>query len=95
MALKGSDFNSAQRRKWLAAELERMRFEEYLQYASNKWRVIFSHILYGMLRGMGFALGFSILSALVVVVLRHIVVENIPLIGGFLAEVINAIQQRL
>lgn len=79
----------------LAAALERMRLDEYLEYVTNRRRVLLSHILFGMLRGMGFALGFSILSALVVVLLRHLVVENIPLIGGFLAEVINAIQQRL
>ncbi len=79
----------------LASALERLRLDEYLEYVTDKRRVILSHILFGVLRGMGFALGFSILSAFVVVLLRHLVVENIPLIGGFLAEVINAIQQRL
>lgn len=79
----------------LAATLERMRLDEYMEYVTDRKRVIFSHLLFGMLRGMGFAIGFSILSAVVVVLMRHLVVENIPLIGGFLAEVINAIQDRL
>ena len=79
----------------LAATLERMRLDEYMEYVTDRKRVFFSHLLFGMLRGMGFAIGFSILSAVVVVLMRHLVVENIPLIGGFLAEVINAIQDRL
>ena len=48
-----------------------------------------------MARGFGFAVGFSILGAVVVVLLRYLVVENIPLIGSFLAEVIYAVQERL
>lgn len=79
----------------LLAALERLRFEEYLDYRGNRARVLLSHLAFGMLRGMGFALGFSLLSALAMVLLRHLVVENIPVIGGFLAELIAAIQQRL
>ena len=35
------------------------------------------------------------LAALCAVVLKNMVVENIPVIGGFLAEVINAIEARM
>jgi len=93
--MKSADTYLNARLDRLAATLERMRLDEYMQYVTNRKRVIFSHLLFGMLRGMGFAIGFSILSAVVVVLMRHLVVENIPLIGGFLAEVINAIQDRL
>ena len=93
--MKSADTYLSARLDRLAATLERMRLDEYMQYVTDRKRVIFSHLLFGMLRGMGFAIGFSILSAVVVVLMRHLVVENIPLIGGFMAEVINAIQDRL
>ena len=35
------------------------------------------------------------LAALCAVLIKNMVVENIPVIGGFLAEVINAIQARM
>ena len=79
----------------LAGTLERMQLDEYEEHISNRRRLIFDNLLYGMLRGFGFTLGFAVLAALCAVILKNIVVENIPVIGGFLAEVINAIQARM
>ena len=79
----------------LMAALERMRLDEYMEYVSNRRRLIWQNILYGLCRGLGFTLGFSVLGALLAVLLRSLVVENIPLIGGFLAEVIHAIEARM
>ena len=75
--------------------LERMRLDDYLEYVSNRRRMIGQNILYGLCRGLGFTLGFSVLGALLAAVLRNLVVDNIPLIGGFLAEVIHAIEARM
>ena len=74
--MKSADIYLSARLDRLAATLERMRLDEYMQYVTDRKRVIFSHLLFGMLRGMGFAIGFSILSAVVVVLMRHLVVEN-------------------
>ena len=79
----------------LLAALERMRLEECLEYVSDRRRVLLRSLLVGLGRGVGFTLGFSVLGALLAVALRGVVVDNIPLIGGFLAEVIHAIEARL
>ena len=79
----------------LLAALERMRLEEYLEYVSDRRRVLLHGLLVGLGRGLGFTLGFSVLGALLAVALRSVVVDNIPLIGGFLAEVIHAIEARM
>ena len=79
----------------LVDTLERMRLDEYVEYVSNRGRMIRRNILYGLCRGLGFTLGFSVLGALLAVLLRSLVVDNIPLIGGFLAEVIHAIEARM
>ena len=75
--------------------LERMRLDEYLAYVGNRRRMIWQNILFGLCRGLGFTLGFSVLGALLAVLLRSVVVDNIPLIGGFLAQVIRAIEARM
>ena len=72
----------------LAGTLERMRLEEYLDHVSDRKRLVLEHMLYGMARGFGFMLGFSILGAAVVVILSRLAIQNVPLIGDFLAEVI-------
>ena len=79
----------------LLAALERMRLEEYLAYATNWRRALWRNLLWGVCRGLGFTLGFSVLGALLAALLRALVANNIPLIGGFLAEVIHAIEARM
>ena len=75
--------------------LERMHLDDYLEYVSNRRRMLLNNLLYGMVRGLGFAIGFSVLGALIVMLLRWLAVENIPIIGNFLAEVIHAIEERM
>ena len=75
--------------------LERMRLDEDVEHLSSRRRLIFDNLLYGVCRGLGFTIGFSVLGALIAVLLRNVVVDNIPLIGGFLAEVIHAIEARM
>ena len=79
----------------LTDTLERMHLDDYLEYVSNRRRMIFNNLLYGALRGLGFTRGFTVLGALAIVLIRHIVVENIPGIGDFLAEVIHEIEKRM
>lgn len=77
----------------LTDTLERMRLDEYLEYVSDRRRMIRNHLLYGAMRGLGFTLGFSVLGAIFVVLIRKLVSENMPIIGGFLAEVIHEIEK--
>lgn len=79
----------------LTDTLERMHLDDYLEYVSNRRRMLANNLLYGMVRGLGFTLGFTVLGALVIVLLKNLVSENIPLIGDFLAEVIHAIEARM
>ena len=79
----------------LLSILERMRVEEYARHLCDWRRVIWTNLLSGVFRGLGFTLGVALLGALAALLVRHVVVENIPLIGGFLAEVIHAIQARM
>lgn len=75
--------------------LERMQLDQYIEYVSNKKRMIWNNLLYGICRGLGFTIGFTVLGAAMIVLLQSVFVENIPLIGGFLAEVIRAIEARM
>ena len=79
----------------LTDTLERMHLDEYLEYVSNRKRMLGSNLLYGMVRGLGFAVGFSVLGALAVVLLKNVVLKNIPIISDFIAEVIHAIEARM
>ena len=79
----------------LAEALERLQPDAFAAAAFDRRRLMRQNLLLGLCRGLGFTLGFSVLGALLAVLLRSLVVENIPLIGGFLAEVIRAIEARM
>lgn len=78
----------------LANTLERMRLDEYLDFVKDRKRMLVSALLGGLMRGVGFMFGFSVIGALVVTLFRSVVLDNIPGIGSFLAEVMHEIEMR-
>ncbi len=74
--------------------LERMHFEQYLRYVNDRKRQFTVNFLAGVARGLGSAVGFSILGAMVVVILRRMAINNVGGIGSFLEEVLSALQRR-
>lgn len=79
----------------LAGRFERMRLEEYLRFMSDRRAFIKAAFLSGVMRGLGTAVGFTLLGAVLIVILQHVVESNIPVIGDFLAEVASVVQKRL
>ena len=90
--MKGSDRALIEK---LIGTLERMQLDRYVEHISNRRRLIFDNLLYGVLRGLGFSIGFTILGAVLIALLRHFVENNMPRISGFIAEVIHAIEARM
>ena len=75
--------------------LERMNLKAYIDHITNRRRMIFTSLFYGMLRGVGFSFGFTVLGAALVVLLKYLLENNLPQVGGFIAEVIHAIEDRM
>ena len=78
-----------------AERMEMLHIDAYLRYIRN-WRKRFlMDFLSGVVRGIGFSVGFSILGALLIYVLRNIALANLPLIGRFLAELVRIVETNL
>lgn len=75
--------------------LERLRLPEYLRYLDDRKRFIRTQVTAGILRGIGMAIGFTILGAVIVLVLQRLAQQNLPLIGDFLVQVVELVQKRL
>lgn len=75
--------------------LESLRLAEYIAYVNDRGRLIRSHFLGGLARGVGMAVGFTVLGAVLVLFLRHLAAQNLPLIGDFLAQIVTVVQRRL
>lgn len=79
----------------LILTLEKMNLKAYLDLVSSRRRMIINSLLYGILRGLGFSIGFTILGAGLVVLLKYLLENNLPQFSGFIAEVIHAIEERM
>ena len=79
----------------LILTLERMNLKAYIDLATDRRRLIVSSLLGGMLRGFGFSIGFTVLGAASIVLLKYLLESNLPQFGGFMAEVIHAIEERM
>ena len=90
--MKGSDRDLIEK---LMGTLQRMRLDEYVEHVSRRKRLVWDNLLYGMARGAGFFFGFTVLGAAIVVIFKNVLSDNIPLIGGFIAEVIHEIEAKM
>ena len=75
--------------------LEKMNLKAYLDLVTNRRRMIANSLLYGMLRGLGFSFGFTVLGAAMIALLKFLLENNLPQVSGFIAEVAHAIQERM
>lgn len=79
----------------LSLAMEKIKIAEYVEYLNNTRRMLFTNFLAGIARGLGMAVGFTILGALLIYLLRQIVLLNLPLIGDFIAEIVQLVTDSL
>lgn len=77
----------------LAETLEKMRLAEYIAYLNRPGRLLWFNFLVGLLRGLGTALGAGVLAGFAYFLLKRMVVLNLPVIGGFIAELSKYVNQ--
>jgi hypothetical protein len=79
----------------IALNLEKSKIGEYVDLINNRKKLLYLNFIQGLARGFGMAVGFTILGALVVYFLQRLIKLNIPLIGSFIAEIVNIVQYYL
>ena len=76
-------------------ELHKAGIAEYVEMMHKPRRVLAVNFLAGIARGIGMAIGFALLGALVIIILRKLVVLNLPVISDFIAELIKMVQYQM
>lgn len=59
----------------------------------NRKKLLWTNLIAGISRGIGIGIGVTIITALLVMLLRKIVTLNIPIIGEYIADVIEIVQK--
>jgi hypothetical protein len=78
----------------LTISMEKMELAEYVELVRKPRRLLYINFISGIARGFGMAIGFTILGALLILVLRQVVVLNLPVISDFLAEIVRIVRDK-
>ncbi|NLB53315.1 MAG: hypothetical protein GX808_10355 [Syntrophomonadaceae bacterium] len=92
---KSSQEKLARKIDELSVSMEKMRLAEYVQMLENPRRLLYINFLQGLSRGFGTAIGFTILAGIVLYFMQKIILINIPVIGEFIADVVEIVQLQL
>lgn len=79
----------------ISQQMEKAKIMEYTELLSNPRRIIWVNLIGGIARGVGIAIGFTIVTALLVYFLRYLGALNLPLIGDFIADIVTIVQRQL
>ena len=79
----------------LSRRIELLHLDAYLRYVHDWRRRLFFDFLSGIARGVGFSIGFTVLGALLLYLLRNAALSNLPVIGRFVAELVRIVESNL
>lgn len=81
----------------LAFSLERARIDEYTSMLTRPWKFFFFNFAVGIFRGVGIAIGMTLVAALLLYFLVNILIKmvDLPIIGTYIAELVKFVNQYL
>ncbi|WXJ86855.1 hypothetical protein MHOCP_08710 [Moorella humiferrea] len=79
----------------LMAAMEKASLAEWVELYRRPWRLLILNFAAGVARGLGIAVGFAILGAIVVYIVRELALLNLPVIGKLIAEIVRMVQQEI
>lgn len=63
------------------------------QLLGNRKKLLLTNLTAGIFRGVGIGIGVTIITALLIMLLRKIVTLNIPIIGEYIADIVEIVQR--
>ena len=68
-------------------------FVELTYLLGNKKEMFIRNFFAGIARGVGIGIGVTIITAILVIILQKIVTLNIPIIGEYIADIVEIVQR--
>ncbi|MFP4481762.1 MAG: DUF5665 domain-containing protein [Thermovirgaceae bacterium] len=79
--------------------LEDHRCFDFVEMMKSPWKLFWRNFLVGVARGLGFAVGLTILAAVVgyiiIGLLKPLLSLQLPVIGGLIADIIQSVQNQM
>ena len=79
----------------LSRKLEEYNLQELSYILGSKKEIIKRNLYAGIFRGVGIGIGVTAITAILVILLQKIVTLNIPVIGEYIAEIVEIVEKNL
>lgn len=78
----------------LAMSMEKSRFREYIEYTMDTKRMLRNSFFVGIARGIGSAIGFTLLGALLMYFLKQLAQSSLPILGDLIADLMDIVESK-
>ena len=72
--------------------LTKSKFIDLVELLGNRKELFFRNIWSGIVKGIGIGIGVTIITAIIVIILQKIVTWNIPIIGEYIADIVDIVE---
>lgn len=77
----------------LIEAFQKSNIEEWTYIFGSKKEIIKRNLIAGIFRGVGIGIGVTIITAILIILLQRIVALNIPVIGEYIADIVEIVQR--
>ena len=67
---------------------------DLMELLGNSKKFLFRNFLSGIIKGIGTGIGFTILTAIIIIILQRIVTLNIPVIGKHISDIVEIVKSK-
>lgn len=72
--------------------MTKSKFLDLVELLGNRKELFFRNIWAGIVKGIGIGIGVTIITAIIVIILQKIVTWNIPVIGEYIADIVDIVE---
>ncbi len=73
--------------------LEKSNLIEFSYIMGSKKEILKRNLIAGISRGVGIGIGITIVTALIIYLLRKLIMLNIPVIGDYIADIVEIVEK--
>lgn len=77
----------------LSESIQKSNIHELVYILGSKKEIVQRNLLAGIFRGIGIGIGVTVVTAMLVYLLQKIVTLNIPVIGEYIADIVEIVEK--
>lgn len=85
----------AEKLQELILAVEKANVAEWVELYRRPGRLLYLNFMAGVARGLGIAVGVTILGTLIIYIVRELALQNLPVIGKLIAEIVRMVQKEI